>query len=94
VIIQSEDWDIIDAGSESKWLVQLNAELSQTHPLYRRATKALARCYARDDVLYRLEDGKCAIVHLTYSRDNVDGWPRFVMFEKPEDAQKYIADKN
>ena len=90
-MLKSEDWDIIDATSSPKWLTQLNSELNRTHPLYRRATKALARCYGRDDVLYQLEDGKCAIVHLTYSRSNADGWPRFVMFEKLEDAEEYIA---
>ena len=91
MIVKSEDWDVVDVKDSSKWLALLNAELNRTHPLYKRATKALARCYARDDVLYRLEDGKCAIVHLTYYRNNADGWPRFVMFEKLEDAEKYIA---
>ena len=91
MVLKSEDWDIIDATNSSKWLAQLNSELDQTHPLYRKATKALARCYGRDDVLYLLEGGQCAIVHLTYSLSNADGWPRFVIFEKLEDAEEYIA---
>ena len=91
MVLRSEDWDIIDATSSPKWLKQLNSELNRTHPLYRRATKALARCYGQDDVLYQLDGGKCAIVHLTYSRNNADGWPRFVAFEKLEDAEEHIA---
>ena len=90
-MIENDDWDLIDSTSDSKWLAELNAELSNTHPLYQKAVKSIARCYPQDDVLYQLENGEYAIVHLTYSHTNVDGWPRFILFENLNDAERYIA---
>jgi len=74
----------------SRWLVELNAELGRTHPLYKKAKRAVARRYSQDDVLFELIDGKYAIVHLTYSHNNLEGWPRFLLFGTFEEAERAI----
>jgi len=87
----NHNWDIIDVGSNTKWLAELNAELSYEHPLYNKVKKSIARCYSQDDVLYQLDDGMYAVIHLTYSVKNKDGFPRYVIFEDLEEAGRYIA---
>ena len=82
------DWDFVENGTGL--LDELNAELGQTHPLYRKAKQAIARRYSQDDVLYELNDNKYAIVHLTYSHHNQEGWPRFILFNTLEEAESFI----
>ena len=54
--------------NEDYFLRELNLELKESHPLYKRSTAALIKRESNDDVLFLLEDNICAIVHLTYSR--------------------------
>jgi len=90
LLIRSEHWDVIDLYSNPKSYEELNAQLGKKHPLYRKFNKPIARCYSQDDVLYQLNDGTYAIIHLTYSRSNQDGWPRFIAFKNLENAVKHI----
>ena len=54
-----------------------------------KARKALARSYLHDDFLFLLDDNSYAIVHLTFSKNNINGFPLFDMFA---DVQSVIND--
>jgi len=90
MLIKNKHWDVIPQSGRRKWGELLTAELGEKHPLYRKAATPIARCYGQDDVLYKIYDGTYAIVHLTYSLKNQDGWPRFITFKSLEDAITHI----
>ena len=67
-------------GDEFPWfetedtifIKELNRELKRSHPLYKKAIKAIAKNGAKDDVLFLLNNDDWAIVHLTYSKRKED----------------------
>ena len=82
------------AGNRGSLIPELRAELSETHPLYcRRINWAVARCYANDDVLFLDEDEKYYIIHLTYSKANLPGFPVWVEFPDLNSAMTYIEEQ-
>jgi hypothetical protein len=87
---ENRDWADV-SGSESEALTgECNAELGGAHPLAGRIDRAIARRLSQDDVLFVLRDGRCAVVHLTWSENNPEGWPRYSEFASPEEAARYI----
>jgi hypothetical protein len=63
---------------------ELTRELAPHHPLFAKRRTAVAKTDASDDVLYRLDDGTYAQVHLTHTRiapETVPGVPRTRIFE-------------
>ena len=85
----NEDWDLVD-NDNLQFINELTKELNENHLLYNRVEKAIMRRYYQDDVLYLLKDGKFAIVHLTYSNNNLPGWPRYKEFTTFEEVKNYI----
>lgn len=62
-------WDLRGGDGEGqRWALEreLVAELSPEHPLVGYPGGVVARAQASDDVLLLLEDGRWAIVHLTW----------------------------
>jgi len=85
----NEDWELLD-DNNTYFLKELTNELTENHLLYNRVTKAIMRRFSQDDVLYLLEDGTFAIVHLTYSKNNLQGWSKYKEFATVEAVNKYI----
>jgi hypothetical protein len=58
------------------------AEIGPGHELYGHALVAVAACGYCDDVLVRVDDGSCAIVHLTWTAKKPDTppWPHTERF--------------
>ena len=82
------------AQSEGPLVRELYSELSETHPLRNHNIRlALAKCYANDDVLFLGEDGAYYIVHLTYSKTNSLGYPRYLEFLNLEAAMTHIEEQ-
>ena len=90
-------WDFVpytQTGNKGSLMPELRAELSETHPLYyRKIHLAVARCYANDDVLFLGEDEKYFIIHLTYSKTNLPGFPVWVEFSDLNSAITYIEEQ-
>ncbi len=65
---------------------QLQVELSDDHLLKSRQVKTQARRQDNDDVLFELEDGSFAIVHLTWQQKAHDSpaWPRTDLYDSWE----------
>ena len=81
------NWGITN---DDYFLDELNKELSVDHPLYHKADKTVARCYSNDDVLFMLDDLSYAINHLTYSKTNINGYPRYRCFPNAASVIEYI----
>ena len=63
---------------------ELKKEIGQNHFLYYKKIWAVAKCESNDDVLYVIgnESGTDSyyIFHLTYSEQNVEGFPKYEEF--------------
>jgi hypothetical protein len=76
------DWYEVTSETEKRWLEdELVSELSPGHVLYGVAAAALGRRWRRDDVLFRLPDGRCARLHLTRRKESNPAWPSTDIFE-------------
>jgi hypothetical protein len=72
------------SGSRAKFFEnELARELAPRHTLYGRNCTAIAITGESDDVLFMLDGGAFAQVHLTYTRNPPErpGFPRHTMFD-------------
>lgn len=87
------DWHMVPL-TDKTFVEELKREIGKDHFLYGREIWAVAKCDARDDVLYLSvdEDGKGVyyIFHLTYSGHNLSGFPRYKKFSGIKEAGEYI----
>lgn len=80
-------------GKEEFFLNELYSELRENHPLHGKAQAALAKCDSKDDVLFLLRNNSYAIVHLTYSKNNVGGFPRYQEFSDLQSAMLHMENE-
>ena len=88
-MVGAYDWDgdwesIADEGERSRLKKELCRELCPTHVLYGLKVTALGRRRRRDDVLFRLADGRLAQVYLTYRAETDPRWPWTDVFQSFE----------
>jgi hypothetical protein len=55
--------------------------MAPVHPLRGGGWRAVGRSDGSDDVLYAAADGRVAVVHLTWTRETIDGWPSAALYE-------------
>lgn len=82
-----DDWIIIEDGSSLE--VELQRELNKEHFLYGRYFKTIAKCEYNDDVLFYMDNSRYVIVHLTYSRNNIEGFPKYKVFNEFKEVIDY-----
>lgn len=88
------DWQETDDNQKNSFFLhELNSELNKKHPLFKKVEKFIARRFSQDDVLYLLTNKTYAIVHLTYSKNDIDSYPRFIAFEDLQSALRYIENE-
>lgn len=67
--------------ADGMFVTELKNEIGEDHFLYDKRIWAVAKCESNDDVLYVTDNGRNAdiyyIFHLTYSKHNSDGFPRY-----------------
>ena len=70
--------------ADGAFAAELKKEIGQDHFLYGKKILAVAKCESNDDVLYvlrnRIGRNIYYLVHLTYSAQNADGFPRYEEF--------------
>ena len=76
------NWYIIPlTQADGVFVTELKNEIGEDHFLYDKKIWAVAKCESNDDVLYVTDNGRTAdiyyIFHLTYSKHNSDGFPRY-----------------
>jgi hypothetical protein len=77
-------WAPIEHASERSLLeIELKRELGELHSLYGLPAVALARRHDRDNVLFEINDGRVAEIHLTWrkSRESDPRWPTTRIYE-------------
>lgn len=75
------DWEGIDDPAEASALArELAREVCAEHALFGRHVTAIGRSRTCDDVLFRLDDGTFAQVHLTWSVERSPLWPSTALY--------------
>ena len=71
---------------------ELHRELAASHPLFGLAAESVARRIDCDDVLFKLADGKYAVVHLTWSgkKENNSDYPATRIFDQWKDVYEKV----
>lgn len=67
--------DAADESDRAKVERELSRETAEGHVLFAVSVSAVAACRHCDDVLFALDDGRFACVHLTYVRSAPDRLP-------------------
>ena len=98
-----EPWyPVEDASKADALLKELRQELSKSHVLFGVNASAIGARQDCDDVAFRLNDGKIAVVHLTYaqhpetnpsypSTEIFENWASFVASRMETDHNDWTA---
>ena len=72
------------------WETELARETGPGHPLYRTPAKLIARRFDCDDALFELEDGRVALVHLTWiqRQESDPRWPATQIYASLEEWER------
>ena len=74
---------------------ELARELSNTHPLFGKTVKAIARRIDNDDVLFEIGKEEMAVVHLTYSGNKEDSiYPRTTIYNHWTEVYEQVIVKD
>jgi hypothetical protein len=92
-----EPWRALSAEQAESLLREAQAEISPSHPMYGANLVPMAHSRLADDVLFKLDDGRVAVLHLTWRRSpepppwpscriyaNIDEWAGQVMIPDNE----------
>ena len=81
--------DVEDLQEQQVLTKRLKIEVGRDHALWGLGAVVIARSDADDDVLAKLEDGRFAIVHLTWSNNSGGAvWPATVIYPSAEEASQ------
>lgn len=87
------NWCMIPFTNKT-FVAELKNEIGEEHFLYNQQIYAVAKCDSNDDVLFVAgnEDGVDVyyIFHLTYSKENIIGYPKYIKFKGILEVKEYI----
>lgn len=86
------NWSSIEFSNQY-FVKQAKKEIKQGYPLFGKIMYSTAKCESNDDVMYVLENGTYAIIHLTYSENINIAYPTFKEFENLKQVMEYIEQK-
>ena len=80
--------------SNGAFVDELKKEIGEKHFLYHKKVWAVAKCKSNDDVLYVTGGESGAdiyyIFHLTYSNQNLEGFPKYEEFVEIHAVKEFI----
>lgn len=82
-------WLRIDP-EQNNFVTEAYREIKEGHPLHGMQLTCLAKCESNDDVLYLTEYEQFVVIHLTYSRNNASGFPRYKILDTHHDLKIYL----
>ncbi|WP_133487720.1 hypothetical protein [Aliiroseovarius marinus] len=71
----------------------LKRQMAPGHVLQGRRFRAVAKDASSDDVLYILDDGQAAVVHLTWTKETSAAWPSTALYPSLSDFVMAIGDE-
>lgn len=99
-VIWSRLWrpvhDGVQGGEAVSLQKTLESELTKAHPLYSYRPKPFGRCIANDDVAALLNDGRIAVIHLSWKGKPdpyPDKYPSWGCFNTVEAFNRAIEDE-
>jgi len=90
-------WDLRSGGADEEWqrrvlTEELLTELSPDHPLGGVCVRVIGRSSVSDEVLLSLEDGRWALVHLTWrGAPEPPPYPRVAFYESARQVEEALA---
>ncbi len=89
------NWYMVPLSQSSGLLVdELKKEIGENHFLFHEKVWAIAKCESNDDVLYvtgrEASKDMYYIFHLTYSKQNSDGFPNYEKFSNIYAVKEFI----
>ena len=89
------NWHMVPLSQSNGFLVkELKKEIGEGHFLYYKEIWAVAKCTSNDDVLYvtseELGTDVYYIFHLTYSHQNIEGFPKCEKFADIQAVKEFI----
>jgi len=86
-----EPWSAVPLDRAEAFLREVQTELSPGHPLYGAQLRAIGASRLADDVLFWLDNGRVADVHLTWSRvAERNPWPSHRIYENFNEWAKEV----
>jgi len=82
------NWGIV--AKENRFAVELKRETDISRD---NEVIAIARSYSCDEVLFLFDNSIYRIYHLTYSTNNVNGFPKYIEFLNGQKVIEYIEKK-
>lgn len=78
--------------TDKHFVEELKREIGDDNQIFDNDIWAVARSYSSDDTLYLLgnEKGTYRIYHLTYSKNNTAGFPKFVELTNIEEVKCFL----
>ena len=86
------NWHLIPFSDHSLEM-ELRKELSVSDDFFKGKVYSVAKCDSNDDVLFLSEDGCWRIYHLTYTTNNMVGYPKYEEFGSRREAAEYIQEQ-
>lgn len=76
-------------ADDSRFAEEAYREIGQNHPLFGMKMSCLAKSERNDDILFCTEHGQFVLIHLTYSENNIFGYPRYRLFDTHQELKVY-----
>jgi hypothetical protein len=87
------NWNMVPFTNKT-FVAELKREIGEKHFLYNERIWAVAKCDSNDDVLYVCghegDSDIYYIFHLTYSKHNTEGFPKYEKFIGIEAVKEHI----
>ena len=87
-------WMILGSESIAHFVPELKKEIGQDNPIFQYPVYDVAKCLANDDVLFLIADGSkeglWRIYHLTYTENNIIGFPQYQEFTDRKSVGDFI----
>ena len=74
-------WSRLNDEDSEIFSKEFYREADKSHELFYDRLWAVARCEGFDDVLFKVHDGRYAVIHLTWSIETSPNFPAFELFE-------------
>ena len=84
------DWFEMEEEQARGFEAELRRECIEGHVLYGLEVRAVATADWSDDALFALEDGRWALVHLTWKTETDPGWPATMLYPDYESVMKQL----
>ena len=86
-LIWLEPWRGLAEANRRPFETELQRELSPAHPLFDIGAEAIGKSEANDDVLFQLQNGEFALVHLTWTGhiEATGQWPYYELYQSWND---------